>query len=953
MKIEQVHLVNIKSYVDETVSFREGINCILGLNGSGKSTLIEAIGVGLFNYNRYRNINQMIRYQEKRGLIEIDFIGEDNRRYQVSRTLRTQGGSVQIVDLETDAIVCEQTENVYPFIKKVLKISKTKEFSKMFEEIIAVPQGEFVNAFLQTPANRRDNFDKLFELHIYKETANKLKDLNDFLKENYIIVLEKEIIDLDAQIKPYDDRKQQEKMLVIELEKMQKNLKKSINILTELKSKKDNFEIIKKQLNDAHNMLLVTQEKQQMIEVDLIAKSQDLHQSEDAQTLLNETKNQYLKHQENTKKIIQLERQFDEALALEKQAQEFEKTIDIALTNISHFEEQIQQQEEEAKSKKVSEESTKSKALINQTTVGKLEENVRKLEEDLQNYKQDLEQKKLAFEDHQQQHIYYETKAEIIPQYDHNYQTIIKENIQKIREKINQNDDLIIQLKALEKERNFLENDFEKAQQNAALSVDGMCPFLKSTCKNINEESLTSYFENIAREIHQKTDHLDTQIQSIKQQINDEKELAISLAEELKKLDIFDQTKQMKASLISEVKRTFFEDNLLPDQSLELYLDMVKKQLVEKRKLIESLTQQTSTLEQELTQQKTQVNTKKFELKQLEILALDLEKELKKITADIRDFEAKRIRQKRLKEEAQSQLIAVKKASENGSHIKLQLDGLKQENVELEEAKNIYIANEKKAKEWSTITIVLQKAQTEKEVLMEKEQGLKAAIQQLNKQYSDKTYDQVVKEHQALIEAVSGTKATIIEKEASLQEVQKVIALMEQLILQQHDKVQQLKNRKKSSDFIQKMRKVYTELPPRLSAAYREYISIAATKLYRDISRENVGLEMTEDYQVRIVDGMNSDTYKTIEQLSGGEQMSVAIAIRLSMLRHLSGVNIYFLDEPTINLDSERRAQVASVIQEAAVELAQLFVISHDDTFDDITENIVKIVKMNNVSTKI
>jgi exonuclease SbcC len=171
--IKTIHLVNVKSYVDETIHFNDGINCILGLNGSGKSTIIEAIGMGLFNYNRYRNVSQMLRYKEKRGLIELDFVADDGRLYRVTRTLKPQSSTVKIADAQTGDVLEEGTENVYPFIKRLLHTSSTKEFSKMFEEIIAVPQGQFVTAFLQTPSFRKENFDKLFELHVYKDIANK------------------------------------------------------------------------------------------------------------------------------------------------------------------------------------------------------------------------------------------------------------------------------------------------------------------------------------------------------------------------------------------------------------------------------------------------------------------------------------------------------------------------------------------------------------------------------------------------------------------------------------------------------------------------------------------------------------------------------------------------------------------------------------------------------------
>ena len=123
-----------------------------------------------------------------------------------------------------------------------------------------------------------------------------------------------------------------------------------------------------------------------------------------------------------------------------------------------------------------------------------------------------------------------------------------------------------------------------------------------------------------------------------------------------------------------------------------------------------------------------------------------------------------------------------------------------------------------------------------------------------------------------------------------------------------------------------------------------------ASNLYRKISNENVRIEILDDYEVILVDCIEQNKQKTLSQLSGGEQMSVAIAIRLAMLKQITNVRFYFMDEPTVNLDTERRTMVGEVVKDISQELRQLFVISHDDTFEAITDNNIKIIKNNNIS---
>lgn len=70
--------------------------------------------------------------------------------------------------------------------------------------------------------------------------------------------------------------------------------------------------------------------------------------------------------------------------------------------------------------------------------------------------------------------------------------------------------------------------------------------------------------------------------------------------------------------------------------------------------------------------------------------------------------------------------------------------------------------------------------------------------------------------------------------------------------------------------------------------------------------------------------------------------MVVAIAIRLAVLKHLGNLPIVFLDEPTANLDDERREVLASVVGNI-MGFEQVFVISHGDEFSSEVENVIEL----------
>lgn len=93
------------------------------------------------------------------------------------------------------------------------------------------------------------------------------------------------------------------------------------------------------------------------------------------------------------------------------------------------------------------------------------------------------------------------------------------------------------------------------------------------------------------------------------------------------------------------------------------------------------------------------------------------------------------------------------------------------------------------------------------------------------------------------------------------------------------------------------------------------------------------------------------NTTLDLKSLSGGEQVSVALALRLGMSHLLgtSNLNFMILDEPTAHLDSERRKSLVNVLSQLTNlkednSSMQFIIITHDaEIFDDSSvENIYK-----------
>ncbi len=140
---------------------------------------------------------------------------------------------------------------------------------------------------------------------------------------------------------------------------------------------------------------------------------------------------------------------------------------------------------------------------------------------------------------------------------------------------------------------------------------------------------------------------------------------------------------------------------------------------------------------------------------------------------------------------------------------------------------------------------------------------------------------------------------------------------------------------RETADFI---RDILQKAAPFITEAYLFSISLEANQLFREITgRYDVTLKWTSDYEITLEE---EGRERPFANLSGGEQMAAALSIRLALLKELSAVNLAFFDEPTTNMDEERRHNLAQQIGRIK-DFQQLFVISHDDSFEGYTDQII------------
>ncbi len=141
---------------------------------------------------------------------------------------------------------------------------------------------------------------------------------------------------------------------------------------------------------------------------------------------------------------------------------------------------------------------------------------------------------------------------------------------------------------------------------------------------------------------------------------------------------------------------------------------------------------------------------------------------------------------------------------------------------------------------------------------------------------------------------------------------------------------------------LQQFRDTIKEAGPHILKAVLHRISLEANRIFGEIMGDrSAQLSWEDDYEIKL---RRDGRERTFAQLSGGEQMSAALAVRLALLRGLSRLDIAFFDEPTQNMDDERRGNLAEQIRRVR-GFDQLIVISHDDTFEQGLDSVIHLDK--------
>ena len=236
---------------------------------------------------------------------------------------------------------------------------------------------------------------------------------------------------------------------------------------------------------------------------------------------------------------------------------------------------------------------------------------------------------------------------------------------------------------------------------------------------------------------------------------------------------------------------------------------------------------------------------------------------------------------------------------------------------------------------------------------LERDQTVKeASMGELEKDYSPEVHVEQQQKKETLQSSEATLKESLKNLDQNRQRLAAEIAELEKVqkeILKKQEEVQDLRRKEELVKFLRN--KVFKNVSAQLSERFREEITLRADRIYRTISEADEELIWGDDYRIVLRDMVDGEVReRTDDQLSGGQTMSAVVALRLALLQTI-GARVAFFDEPTSNLDASRRenlAQAFRAIDHGKEEVTehwydQLFLISHDVAFTEITDQMIQL----------
>ncbi|BAK54735.1 DNA double-strand break repair ATPase Rad50 [Sulfurisphaera tokodaii] len=253
---------------------------------------------------------------------------------------------------------------------------------------------------------------------------------------------------------------------------------------------------------------------------------------------------------------------------------------------------------------------------------------------------------------------------------------------------------------------------------------------------------------------------------------------------------------------------------------------------------------------------------------------------------------------------------------------------------------------ENKLRELDTL---LAKIETAKQKIKQNEEEIKKLTDELQLLNFDPNRFQQIKREKEVLEKILGEinskKGELLGKKEVLEN--DIKRLEEQI----KDYEEKLKNKQKLITAYDKLKKLREHLAEDKLQAYlmNTVKSLVEDSLNSILSRFELSFTRVEvDFNDKngIYAYTTSGQRLPVNLLSGGERVSIALALRLAIAKSLMNeVGFLILDEPTVNLDEYRKKELIDIIRSTVEVVPQIIVVTHDEELLQAGDYIIRLEK--------
>ncbi len=930
------------------VEFTDGINLLIGKNGSGKSSILEAIGLAMFGAStRTGRLQDAVSIGKKRGSIEIEFEGNDGIVYVLKRGIGNTSAS-ELYQKDMPASTLSGIKEIGGKIGELCGI----ESSNIYDNVVTAGQNQIVGIFTKnTVASRKGQrpeieevFNKIFDTEIYREMYSKFTQRS---LEKYKLGIEKlagekelvqeNMIDIDEIKAGIASHEVELKGNREKLKEIQKEIESKEAKLEEGRKLKNELALLEKEVENLEKNL--QSKKNELVEL-----AENVAAAQESAKLCRENlpmHEAYLEHRGKLSPLEEKMRRFesvrDSKLELEKKIGACEKAISGLGADIK-----IAQKGIEDDAKNLSED---------RVSLEKKSENYEKLclekravsEElgKLKIFKVEFEGELSKLKEKQEERKGVATTIKILEE------DLGRYNLDSIEEEKKVIDKSIAELEKRLSEKTDLKNEkikLESLLESNAVAreklSDSFCPYFKDKCQNLanSKQDPIEFFDNRESDLKKKLDSIKIKlvgydgIEEEEQGLKSEKKRLHEKSGDLvKQYDILKSKDGELASLeklmekISEsapVKGESFDETF---RQVEIRENLLKQQ--EGAFKLSELESELRQLGGKIEERENGIESKQAELKQKQ-------EELDKVSAEKLELEG---RQKELSKDLTGM-------DELKSEIQIVKSGM----TVYESGHNIYIQNLDMSKKLSEF----QKKQNTLEKTIEDESK---ALDQSRESYGEKSisfdegvYKKTAEGIEELRAVEKGIHKQLGETESALEELKRKKAKHKEDSKRLKQIAQEVSKLNKKISLADKFRGNLNSMGKMVADKWIKNIALKATENFREVTGRPERIEWInndrESFAVYLSDGEEFKRKFTV--LSGGEQVAVALSIRAAMATLMSDADFSIFDEPTNNLDMERKLALADSMDKILRGCRQNIIVTHDDTFREMAQNIIELDKI-------